>query len=74
MCDLVPEDAAAGREVVVVISPDKSNVENGMRHVWVEKRGKDTWGYRGRDDTVEHVQTLCLPSSYVCALSEMCGL
>ena len=47
MCDLVPEDAAAGREVVVAMSPDKSDVENGMRRVWVEKWGKDTWGYRG---------------------------
>ena len=74
MCDLVPKDAAAGREVAVVMSPDKSDVENGMRRVQVEKRGKDTQGYRGRDDAIEGVQTPCLPSSYVCVLSKMCGL
>ena len=74
MCDLVPKDAAASREVAVAMCPDKSDVENGMRHVRVEKRGKDTRGYRGRDDAIERVQTLCLPSSYVCALIEMRGL
>jgi len=74
LCDLVPEDAAASREVAVAMSPDKSDVENGMWHVQVEKQGKDTWGYRGQDNAVEYVQTLCLLSSYVCTLSEMCSL
>ena len=48
MCNLVPEDATASREVAVAMSPDKSDVENGMQHMQVEKWGKDTWGYRGR--------------------------
>jgi len=58
LCDLVPKDATAGREVAVAMSPDKSNIKNGMQHVWVEKQGKDTQGYRRQDNTIEHVQSL----------------